>query len=385
MGVKHVAIVTSYPIPAEAVVYNRLSAFVRVLSQHGWIVTVLSAVPENEHTKFQGKAPDWNLVYVPVGDYDRRNFLVRGINELKLSRRLLRRAAELQPDVLVITIPSIFLLQFAVQRFTFPVVIDIRDLVWDYLPYSPWWKGMVRRLLRAGAIWALSRSDVISFANPHQLDHIKTVLPSMELLLVSNGIGREQFGYIRNLAPEPSQDKVLRITYLGNVGLAQNLVTLIEAVAGIDSLQVNVVGAGTDLPRIREAVEHFGATNVRLHGSMPWEDAVRWYARTDVAYAQLASNFASAIPSKLYEYLAAGLPVIYGGTGAAVAALSAFKGVTVVPPDSPQELRQALLDMLAAGNRDRQDANIELIARNYIREDQVDSIERVLSRLNEAT
>ena|ERR1700674_4334561 len=380
---KHLAIVTSYPIPGEPVVRNRMAAYVNVLSGRGWDVTVVAAAARPLGSELTAEQiSDWNMVYVSIGDYDRRNFIIRGLNELRHSYRLLRKAASLQPDVVLVTIPTIFLLLFSLWRFAPVHVVDIRDLVWEYLPKRPWWKGIARGLLKLGAIFALSRADVITFANPHQLDYARKWFASKRLLLVSNGIGRTQFSQISNLVHQSGTDGALRITYVGNVGIAQNLTTLVQAVARLDQLQVNIIGGGNDFDRLRMIVSEYGASNVHLHGSMPWEEAIEWYAKSDVVYAQLSEAFATAMPSKLYEYLATGLPVVYGGAGAATEILKSFSGVTLVDPNSPDQLKTVLLDIHARSNPARLVENIERIHRQYIREDYIEAIETVISHLN---
>lgn len=375
MSTRRLLIVTSYPFPGEPVVRNRIMAYVNVLSDRGWKITVVAPVSSTNEAQFSGpRIPNCEIVYVPVEDYNRKNFVVRALNEIRHSWRLLRRAAELQPDVVLVTIPSIFLVLSSIRRFSRLHVVDVRDLVWEYLPKHPWWKGIPRSLLKASVFFALRRADMIALSNPHEFEYVQQRLASKLLFLVSNGIGRDQFDRIRKLRHQRSADGALRITHIGNVGIAQNLTTLVQAVAGIRQLHVNIVGGGTDLDRVRVAVQQHGASNVHLHGLLPWEKAIAWYEKSDVLYAQLSPAFATAMPSKLYEYLATGLPVVYGGTGAAVETLKSFSGVTVIEPNAPEKLRATLLDMLES-RPELFVNNIERISRQYIREDQVKVIE----------
>jgi len=380
MNKKHIAIITSYPFPDEPVIRNRITAYVNVLLGSGWKVTIIAASSRTTDAQWpKNHTLGCNIVYVPIRNYDRKNYVIRALNEIKHSWQLLRKTAELHPDIALVTIPSIFLLLFAMKRFAYLHVVDVRDLVWEYLPRYPWWKGIPRCMLKLFAFWALSRADVIALSNPHELEYVRQKLSLKRLLLVSNGIGKEQFYELSNLVHEPGQEGILRITYLGNVGIAQNLLTLIEAVAGYKQLHVNIVGSGTDFDRICSTVQQYNAENVHLHGQLSWEKAVVWYTKSDVLYAQLSPAFATAMPSKLYEYLATGLPVVYGGKGTAIEILKSFSGVTVVEPNSSEHIRMALLDMLEHKIPTRLVDNIELIHRHYIREDQVNAIERVIS------
>lgn len=384
MSKGHFVIVTSYPIFDEPVIRNRITAYVNVFSSAGWDVTIVAPASHNIAAHAGADyLPGCEIKCIPAGDWDRRKFMIRGLHELKQSWRLLKMAASLRPDVVLATIPSMFLLLFALRRSARVHVADVRDLVWEYLPERPWWNGIVRGVLRLGALLALHRADVIAVSNPYQLTYIRRYVKSRRSLLVPNGIGRKQFDQINKLTHQPGPNGVLRVTYIGNVGIAQNLTTLVDAVAGISKLQVNVIGSGTDFERVRMAVNHHVAANVRLHGPMLWEEAIHWYSESDVLYAQLSPAFSTAMPSKLYEYLATGLPVIYGGNGVAVELLNAFSGVTIVEPDSPKTLRLTLLDMLECAAAQRFEKNLDCIRRRYIREDHVMAIEDVVSQCNQ--
>jgi glycosyltransferase involved in cell wall biosynthesis len=385
MSKRHFVIVTSYPVFDEPVIRNRITAYVNVFSSTGWKVTVVA--PDSHRMAAHAVAdhlPGCEIKCISNEDCDRRNFVIRGFHELKQSWRLLKLTASLRPDVALVTIPSIFLLLFALRRCARVHVADVRDLVWEYLPKRPLWNGIVRGVLKMSALLALRCAVLITVSNPYQLDYVRRHVDSNRSLLVPNGLGRKQFDQIKKLEHQPRPNGVLRVTYIGNVGIAQNLKTLVDAVAGINQLQVNVIGSGTDFERVRVAVNQHLAANVRLHGPMLWEEAIHWYSKSDVLYTQLSPAFSTAVPSKLYEYLATGLPVIYGGNGVAVELLNAFTGVTIVEPDSPETLRSTLLHMLEHTTAKRFAENIDCIQCRYLREDHVLAIENIVSQCNQS-
>lgn len=381
MDTSRFVIVTTYEFPGEPVVRNRLDSYINVLTRSGWNVVVMAV---SRHAKSDDQVTyteRCDVINVPMRDYDRRNFIVRGFNELWQSWLLSRKVAQLKPDVLLITIPSIFLLLFSFRRFAQTYVCDVRDMVWEYLPRTPWHREIVRRVMEHLALTALSRSDLITISNPHELTHLKQALPSKAMLLVSNGVGYQQFHQIRKLDFESRQEKILRVTYVGNVGIAQNLTTLLEAVAGDDRFQVNIIGSGNDYERVQAFAHRNSIDNVQFRGRLSWDEAIEWYARSDVLYAQLSATFTTAMPSKLYEYLATGLPVIYGGKGAAVEILHDFSGVMIVEPDSPSALKLALQQVLDKTNTGRFPDNVKRIQQYYIREEQVVAFEKVIRNL----
>ena len=68
------------------------------------------------------------------------------------------------------------------------------------------------------------------------------------------------------------------------------------------------------------------------------DNVLEIYKNTDILYAQLSKEFSSAIPSKLYEYLASGKCIIYGGYGEALKKLKDFENVFFVKPDKVDDL-----------------------------------------------
>lgn len=376
-------VVTSYPIHSEPVVRNRLSSYIQELSSAGWQISLvtLDSGPEGrtEESLPSGLA---DVKYVSPTKYDKSNFFSRGINEVKIASRILRAAYQIDADAYLVTIPSVFMLLFLKNKNNCINIIDVRDLVWEYLPNKPIWKRFIKLCLKTFATKALKKGDMLTVSNPGELEYLKENVPGSNCVLVSNGIGIDQFQALSKLAIKTEKEKVLRITYVGNVGLAQNLKTLIHAVAGCPELEVNIIGGGTDYPNVQAEIQKNNATNVFLHGRIPWKDVISWYKKTDVLYAQLSEGFETAMPSKLYEYLSTGLPVIYGGRGTAFTILNMFENVKLIEPDSPEELKSALLEKYLDPEIKRSKKNIKIIKDNFIREDQVRRFVAELDKLN---
>ena len=102
---------------------------------------------------------------------------------------------------------------------------------------------------------------------------------------------------------------------------------------------------------------------------------LRYYDQADVLYAQIGSDFDSAIPSKLYEYMAVGIPVIFGGSGESISFLEQFSGVLAIPPNDVMELVVAIEVMKKTDLRKENiNRNRDLIWSKYIREVQVHNV-----------
>lgn len=365
-------VVTSYPIHSEPVVRNRLTSYFEELSSAGWQITLVTPDSGPEGRTEEALPTGLNDVkYIEPLHYDRSRFWSRGLNEIRLATRLLNLAYQIKADAYLVTIPSVFLLLFLKKKKSWINIVDVRDLVWEYLPDKPVWKKSIKKCLKTYALQSLRKSDILAISNPGEFEYLKKRVPGRSHVLVSNGIGRDQFDTLSRLTKQPGSNRVLRVTYIGNVGLAQNLKTLVHAVAGNSELEVNIIGYGTDYPNVKSEINKIGATNVFLHGRVPWNEVILWYEHSDVLYAQLSKDYETAMPSKLYEYLSTGLPVVYGGLGTASEILNDFENVELVRPDSPEELRAVLLKKAQEPKLKHSEKNIEMIRDYFIREDQV--------------
>jgi glycosyltransferase involved in cell wall biosynthesis len=164
----------------------------------------------------------------------------------------------------------------------------------------------------------------------------------------------------------------MEISYVGNIGIAQNLRIFVDVAARCPKFVFNIVGEGTEYRKIRNHCDRKELSNVKFYGRITWKQVIDIYQKSDILYAQLSNDFEGAMPSKIYEYLATGKFLIYGGGGVAEQVLSKFENNEVVKPDSASILEDCI-------NRNVKDRNIrtlsvenrELIKKLYVRENNV--------------
>lgn len=319
-----VFIVMSHPWPASNSVANRVTSFV-VATRDQYRVTVIS--PEGS-----GYRPDWVIQHTVkhVKAHEGGGKLKRLYSELVQTVRLIRamRTNCGKDSLVVLTIPSIFVLAgvfFAKGR----VIADVRDLVWEYVArLRLGW--VVAPILRFFVKRALVRSDAVLVTNPYERRYMQERL-GIQCAMATNGIERQQveeLGFMLG-GRERSDRECLQMLYLGNLGSAQNIPDLVRIVSRLDAVELHIVGSGNDQRRIQEVCKKQNVPNVVLHGAVTRDQVGAWYSQADVLVAQLAPAFHYAVPSKLYEYLATGKPILYIGTGAAVDFLRRFEGVVI--------------------------------------------------------
>jgi glycosyltransferase involved in cell wall biosynthesis len=154
------------------------------------------------------------------------------------------------------------------------------------------------------------------------------------------------------MPPRDPGDGRLRVLYAGTLGLAQNVGALIEAarLAG-DQVEVVVAGDGADGPMLRDRLAREPADNVRLLGAVPYAEVPDLYRRADAATVLLRDRpiFAGALPTKMFEAMSSGRPVVVSARGEAAELVEESGAGVTVPPEDPR----ALADALLALSRDR--------------------------------
>ena len=128
------------------------------------------------------------------------------------------------------------------------------------------------------------------------------------------------------------------VGYTGNLGLAQGLGTLLDAAEALLDVPVKfiLVGEGTDKPRLRKLAQIRGLENIEFLDGVPRKCVASILAACDALLLILRRDplFEITIPSKVYEYMAAGKPILCSVGGEAAGLVSSTQcGLPVEPSD----------------------------------------------------
>lgn len=178
-------------------------------------------------------------------------------------------------------------------------------------------------------------------------------------------------------------------TYAGNVGIAQGLEAAIAAADELgDGFQLQIVGGGPVLPRLKELAGRLAPGSVVFRGLVQPEVAARYLRASDAALVPLGAQPALSkfVPSKLFDCCAIGRPVILSAAGEPRRLAQAAGAALCIEPEDPVALAQSIRslrddDELRAGLAERG----REFARGYLRETQVGRLEEVLVRAAESS
>lgn len=345
---KVINVITPHFPPEVTAAAHRLEALVGTLGTDYKVnVFTLTEIGENANTKEVQLNDNITIYYTNLPRYNKSLFFIRAIFECVYAFRIAFKAARKRADLTLATTPYMFLIPAVILAGSKSrKIMDVRDLVWCYLPE----KNMVQRLVKAGFTrmvrYFLGKYDFITVTNSSEEQWVRreAFVPEHKVRIISNGISEDKFKRLSTIKYSQPENPFV-ITYIGNIGNGQDLNPILEAVKGISDIKLNLIGDGIELEDFKRKVKTENLRNVRLHGKLKWSRLLPFYQTSTILFARLGKNYQSAIPSKLFEYLSTGLPVIFSGSGEAAKLLRQFENTFVLESEDPAALRQLILQI----------------------------------------
>jgi glycosyltransferase involved in cell wall biosynthesis len=172
--------------------------------------------------------------------------------------------------------------------------------------------------------------------------------------VIPNGVAWETFAGVppsEELRRTERLDGRFLVGYVGNMGLAQRLDTVLEAAEQLRHEPVTFLflGEGIEKQRLMALARARALGNVRFLGGVPRQQVPSVLATCDALLVILRDDplFEITMPSKIYEYMAAAKPILcsVGGEAAALVAESGC-GLPVRPSDG-EALAESIRTLLA--------------------------------------
>jgi colanic acid biosynthesis glycosyl transferase WcaI len=301
-----------------------------------------------------------------------------------------------RPDVVIATSPQFFagaagaLISRLRRR---PFVLEIRDL-W---PASIVQLGQMRRGLLVRWLerieTALYRSAAGIVVNTESfVDHIAARGVDRERIeLVYNGID------LRLFRPRPPDETLLReygledkflVSYIGTLGLAHGLITMVEAAERLrdhPDIHFLLIGDGAARQQLEQAIGRRGLSNITLMGLRPRAEIPSWISSVDLLVVMLRDLeiFTTVIPSKIFEFLAQERPVVVSAPEGEIRRLVASAGAGVcIDAEQPERLARAILEVKENPRQAtaRARSGRKWVESNFVRDDLADNMLRFVER-----
>ena len=266
---------------------------------------------------------------------------------------LSRAAREQRPDVVIVSSPTFFAVLTAWWWCLWhgvPYVFEVRDL-WPavFVELGVLKNRLVIVCLEWMELFLYRRAAlVVPVTRTFADDIAERGIPREKLHVVTNGVDAERYAPTDDPAPRTAElSGKFVVLYLGAHGISHALERILEAAAAlkdVPDVHFVFVGDGAKKLALVEQVAERGLTNVTFHGSVPKDDVPGWYAQADVGLVPLrdVDIFKTFIPSKLFELLAAGVPIVASVAGEAASILQDSGGALVVDPENVADIAAAI-------------------------------------------
>jgi len=306
------------------------------------------------------------------------NFLSFFFSSLILGALLTRK-----PDVVIGTSPQFFCAVSAyllsrVKRV--PFVFEVRD-IW---PQSAVEMGALKnrwliRALEAIEMYLYRHAMLIVPVAESTRDYLigKGVAPE-KIKIITNGVDA---AYLASASVTPEdvrrqlnlEDKFV-VSYIGTHGMAHALQVVLNVAkrfSGDSEVHFLFVGEGAEKQKLKQLAERLSLGNLTFLDEQPRERLLGFYRASDVSLVPLRrlAIFQKVLPSKLFELMGVGCPIICSVEGEAARLVAAAEAGLCIEPENEDALFAAINRLRAEPElRKRMSASgRQFVKANYLR------------------
>lgn len=207
-------------------------------------------------------------------------------------------------------------------------------------------KSLMYKIIKKWSTRIYRKADIIALQTEGFFDYFKSV----------HGINEERLRYLPQFANSdylemdlsPERNGIIDFVFTGNVGIAQDIGGLIEAVDSISEIpgfKVHIVGSGSFLEEAKKLTKEKNLEDVIVfYGRRPYEEMTKFYKLADVCLATLQADslLNLTMPSKVQGYMAAGKPILAAVSGKSREIIEENNCGLCITPGNSVELAEAM-------------------------------------------
>lgn len=261
-----------------------------------------------------------------------------------------------KPDIVVATSPQFFcsiagyLVSLLKRR---PFVFELRDIWPDSIVTVGAMKANPAiRLLEKLELFLYRRAVLIVVVTDSFRENlVGRGIPAEKIAVVKNGVDLDFFQPRQpsaGLAAKLGTTGKFVVSYIGTIGMAHAVDKIVETAELLRQQQdilFLIVGEGAKKQSVRDLIANKRLTNALLLEGANKQQVRDYYAITDLNLVTLRNKplFLMVIPSKIFEIMAMGRPILSSINGESRQILEAGEAAEFVEPEDPERMAAAIL------------------------------------------
>lgn len=160
-----------------------------------------------------------------------------------------------------------------------------------------------RHLYKKSAFCMGQSQEIVDYIKEHG---------AKDVYLFRNGVDPRRFDGIE----ERHDERKVKLVYAGLLGFAQGIADICKSVNFAElGMEFHIYGAGGEQAEIEATIKESPNKGIYYHGVVSRQDLPSKLKEANMTLIPLVKNIFGAVPSKIYESMAAGLPIMFVGEG----------------------------------------------------------------------
>jgi len=160
-----------------------------------------------------------------------------------------------------------------------------------------------RHLYKKSAFCMGQSQEIVDYIKDHG---------AKEVFLFRNGVDPRRF---EGIYVKPEKEKV-KLVYAGLLGFAQGIADICRSINFAElGMEFHIYGAGGEQAEIESIIAAPPNKGIFYHGVVSRQELPSKLKEANMTLIPLVKNIFGAVPSKIYESMAAGLPIMFVGEG----------------------------------------------------------------------
>lgn len=203
-------------------------------------------------------------------------------------------------------------------------------------------------------------SKIISVTHSFKQDLITRGIPEEKIKVITNGVDLSQFRPIKKnnkiLSDLNLKSDDIIFGYIGTHGMAHSLETVIKAAAICEKKYKNIkfllIGNGAKKEVLKKIAKKDKVKNIIFIDSKSRDEIHQYWSLLDFSIVHLKKNdiFKEVIPSKIFESMAMGIPIIHGVEGESSNLIKNHKVGLTFEPQNHEDLYQKIQKIISNQN-----------------------------------